>query len=201
MSNKASIPVAGSVVDIQQQTEYPWNGKVNISVKPEKPQHFTLKIRIPGWTRNEVAPGGLYSYSNAPADQAYQVLLNGNAVSNTLKNGYVEISREWKANDQIELILPMTVRQVVTDEHVEENSGKAALEYGPLVYCAEEIDNKTGIDQITVKPQAIYTVERKPDLLGGINVISDGTSTFIPYYAWSNRGVGKMKVWWDFSTH
>jgi len=196
MSNKASIPVNGKTVEIWQETDYPWNGTIHISVKPQKPQNFTLKIRIPGWARNEVAPGGLYSYSNAPADEPYQVLLNGKAVQTRLENGYVEISRKWTENDRIELILPMKVRQVVAHERVKDVLGCSSIEYGPLVYCAEEIDNEYSFDQITISPQASYTIEMKPALLGGINVIGDGTSTFIPYYTWSNRGVGKMKVWW-----
>jgi DUF1680 family protein len=64
-----------------------------------------------------------------------------------------------------------------------------------MVYCTEEIDNETVFEKTAVMPQADYTVEMKPDLLGGINVINDGTSTFIPFYAWSNRSFGKMKVW------
>ena len=195
MSNKASIPVNGKAVEIKQETAYPWDGTVHISIKPEKPQHFALKIRIPGWARNEAVPGGLYAYSNLPPDEVFHVLLNGNAVQNRLANGYVEITREWKANDCIELFFPMKVRQVVANEQVKDVLGLSSIEYGPLVYCAEEIDNKTVFDQTVLKPQADYTIEMKPDLLGGVNVIGDGTTTFIPYYAWSNRGVGKMKVW------
>ena len=195
MSNRASIPLNGKTVEIRQETEYPWNGTINISVRPEKPQNFTLKIRIPCWAQNEVAPGGLYSYGNAPSEQPYQILLNGDAIQNRPKNGYVEISREWTENDRIELTLPMKVRQVVADEQVKDDLGLSSIEYGPLVYCMEEIDNEAVFGQTTINRQAEYSVEMKPDLLGGVNVISDGTATFIPYYAWSNRGIGKMKVW------
>jgi len=211
MSNKANIPIRGKTVEIIQETDYPWNGKISISVKQGETEKtgeageivksgklgkFALKIRIPGWARNEVAPGGLYAYSNAPMEQPFQVLLNGEALKSNLKNGYVEISREWTGNEQIELILPMKVRQVVANDQVKDDAGRSAIEYGPLVYCAEEIDNETVFDQTTITSQTVYTVEMKPDLLQGVNVISDGVSTFIPYYAWSNRGVGKMKVWW-----
>jgi len=199
ISNKANIPVNGKTVEISQDTDYPWNGKINISVKSGKLEKFTLKIRIPGWARNLVAPGELYSYSNAPEEQAYQILLNGEAVESKLINGYVEISRDWKEDDRIELILPMKVRTVIADGQVKDLSGLSAIEYGPLVYCAEEIDNATVFDQTAITTQTVYTVEMNPDILQGVNIISDGTSTFIPYYAWSNRGVGKMKVWWDDS--
>ena len=196
MSNKATIPFEGKTVEIRQKTDYPWNGKIQISVNPEKAQNFTLKVRIPGWARNEVAPGGLYSYRNAPSAESFQVLLNGDVVQSRINNGYVEISRQWTKNDRVELILPMKVRQVAASEMVKDVLGQSAIEYGPLVYCAEETDNADGFGQITLAPQSVYTVEMKPDLLMGINIVSDGTATFIPYYAWSNRGVGKMKVWW-----
>jgi len=196
MSNRASIPFDGKTVEIRQETEYPWNGKINISVNPEKSQNFTLKVRIPGWARNEVAPGRLYSYNDTSSDETYQVLLNGNIVENQLNNGYIDISRKWTKNDRIEILLPMKVRHVAASEMIKDVLGQMAIEYGPLVYCAEEIDNETVFDQITVTSQNVYTVEMKSDLLMGINVINDGTATFIPYYAWSNRGVGRMKIWW-----
>ena len=195
MSNKASIPLNGKTVKITQETNYPWNEKVLINVKPEKQQNFTLKIRIPGWAQNEVAPGELYSYSNEPADESYQIKLNGNEIQCVLKKGYIEILRQWTKNDIIELVFPMKVRHVVAIEEVKDVLDLATIEYGPLVYCAEEIDNETNFDNISITPQSVYTVEMKPELLGGINVVSDGTATFIPYYAWSNRGAGKMKVW------
>ncbi len=195
MSNQASIPVNGKIVMICQETDYPWDGTVYISVKPQKPQSFTLKIRIPGWARNEVAPGGLYSYANTPPNEPYKVLINGEEVQTRLENGYVEIFRKWTDNEKVKLILPMKVRHVVADERVKDVSGLSSIEYGPIVYCVEEIDNETIFDKITLTSSAGYSVEMKPALLGGVNVISDGTATFIPYYAWSNRGVGKMKVW------
>jgi DUF1680 family protein len=197
MSNNASIPINGKMVEIRQETAYPWDGTVRIAVKTEKPQDFTLKIRIPGWARNEVAPGGLYSFSNAPSEQIYRILLNGEDIQSRLNNGYVDISREWTGNDRVELVLPMKVRQVKASEQVKDDLERLSIEYGPLVYCAEEIDNETVFEQTAGLPHANYMVEMKPDLLGGVNVIGDGTSTFIPYYAWSNRGIGKMKVWMD----
>ena len=195
MSNRATIPVEGKTVEIRQETGYPWDGVIRISIKPEKSKTFTLKIRIPGWAQNEVAPGGLYSYGNAPAEEPFRIALNGQTVQNRLNNGYVEITRKWSGDDVIELVLPMKVRQVIADMQVKDLIGLSSIEYGPLVYCTEEIDNETNFDQTRVSPQDNYTVDLKPDLLGGVNVINNQTSTFIPYYAWSNRGVGKMKVW------
>ncbi|MDR1556392.1 MAG: glycoside hydrolase family 127 protein [Tannerellaceae bacterium] len=193
ISGKADIPLGENSLRIVQETGYPWDGKVNIHVQTDKPQRLTLKIRIPGWALNEVSPGGLYTYCNEPAEP-YTLLLNGNKVEGERKNGYVEISGGWTGDDRIELNLPMKVRLVKAHEQIAADKGLTALEYGPFVYCAEEADNSR-FDDISLSGETSYQVEKRPDLLGGISVIQTETATFIPYYAWSNRGEGKMKVW------
>jgi DUF1680 family protein len=198
ISGKAEIPLGGNTVCITQQTDYPWDGKVTIRVTTEKPQNLSLKIRIPGWALNEVSPGSLYTYYNEPAEEPYTLLLNGRKVEGERKNGYVEISNEWTGNDRIELSLPMKVRFVKANEQIAADRGLLALEYGPLVYCAEEVDNSR-FDEISINVQAPYQVEKRPGLLGGVSVIREEGVTFIPYYAWSNRGEGKMKVWFNTS--
>jgi DUF1680 family protein len=198
MSNKVSIPLHGKNIEISQETDYPWSGNITVNVKPVKNQIFTLKLRIPGWVSNQVTPGSLYSYKNKPTE-SYRVLLNGETVESQMKNGYVEITREWKNDDRIELSLPMEVRQVIADEKVKDDTGLVAVEYGPLVYCMEESSNNNSFDFAPPTPQTTYSVEKQPDLLGGVNVIQETTAdrqtTLIPYYAWSNKGVSKMKVW------
>ncbi|GAP72285.1 putative glycosyl hydrolase of unknown function [Candidatus Symbiothrix dinenymphae] len=197
MSNKAEIPVQGQTVEIRQETDYPWQGYISLNVKTEKPQKFTLKIRIPGWARNEVTPGTLYAYGDQPVDDAFQLSLNGTAIQSEVENDYVEISKEWAGDNQIELVLPMKVRQVLANHEVTANSGLSAIEYGPLVYCAEETDNRTNFDKLFIQAQAHYSVEMQKNLLGGVNVIyeKNAQQQFVPYYAWSNRETGKMKVW------
>jgi hypothetical protein len=89
----------------------------------------------------------------------------------------------------------MDVRQVATNSLVGTNKGKVSLEYGPIVYAVEEIDNKGTFDKIRVSPNDTFTVRKEEALLEGVNTLSSDGFTAIPYYAWSNRGVGKMKVW------
>jgi hypothetical protein len=199
MSNKANISLEKGNVTLEQQTDYPWDGNVKITIKPGKPQLFTLKIRIPSWVQNVPAPGSLYYYTDNLAE-SYHVLVNGKPqAQKTGKDGYFEITRTWQAGDKVELQLPMQVRTVETDANVKDNVGKYAVERGPLVYCIEEIDNPQGFARTV--PSSSFTVEWHPDLLGGVNVIreksGDDEFVLIPYYAWSNRGVGKMKVWRD----
>jgi DUF1680 family protein len=197
VANKAEISLGQATVNIEQKTEYPWNGKVNLSISTEKPVAFTMKIRIPAWVQNEI-PGELYHYTDA-AGKPYSVLLNGKPVSGNLRNGYLEITRIWKTGDRIELQFPMQIRTVEADPQVKDDAGKFAVEYGPLVYCMEEADNSAWTSPTpSLKSSA---VEWQPKLLGGINVIIEktigGDCILIPYYTWSNRGIGKMKVWFD----
>ena len=197
-ANKAQVKVNNTPVAISQQTEYPWQGKVTVAVDPEKATNFNLKIRIPGWARNEVAPGNLYSYADKIQGNV-TVKVNGQKVTITPNQGYAVISRQWQKGDKIEVVLPMAVRQVITSNQVKENQNQVALEYGPLVYCAEAVDNNGSLAGIWVPGNAPLKVEKRPDLLQGVSVISGQFArqkfVAIPYYAWSNRGVNEMKVW------
>ena len=193
-SNEAKVELMDQDVLVSQETDYPWNGKVKFTVEPEIEGEFTIKFRVPGWARNKVLPGNLYQYSSK--DEAGNKLsLNGEELDVIADNGYFAVTRTWKAGDEVSLEFPMSVRKVIANPKVEEDNGKISLEYGPIVYAVEEIDNKGSFDEIDVKPEDSFKVEMQPELLGGVNTISNEKLTAIPYYAWSNRGIGKMKVW------
>ncbi|PSR55752.1 glycoside hydrolase family 127 protein [Adhaeribacter arboris] len=197
-ANKAQVKVNNTNVAVAQQTEYPWQGKITVAVNPEKAINFNLKIRIPGWARNEVAPGNLYAYADKKQGEV-TVKVNGQKVNISPDQGYAVIARQWQKGDKVEVMLPMNIRQVITSNQVKENQNHVALEYGPLVYCAEAIDNNGSLTGIKVPNIAPLKVERRPDLLQGVSVISGQLAgkkfVAIPYYAWSNRGVNEMKVW------
>jgi DUF1680 family protein len=89
----------------------------------------------------------------------------------------------------------MEVKEVITNKKVESNKGKVSLEYGPIVYAIEETDNPKAFDKITIDANDTFKVVKKPRLLEGVNTIQTNKLKAIPYYLWSNRGVGKMKVW------
>lgn len=196
-SNNASFKLGKTNLQISQQTSYPWNGKIAISVNPKKESKFTIKLRVPGWSRNEVLPGDLYSYKKASTQKA-TINLNGEILAIQPENGYFTITRNWKKGDKINLNLPMEVQEVVTNPKVVTNANKVSLEYGPLVYAVEEMDNKTNFDKIDVTSSDAFKVKKEADLLQGVNVIENSKLKAIPYYSWSNRGVGKMKVWLDY---
>jgi DUF1680 family protein len=193
-SNEAKVELQNQDIRVTQDTSYPWDGKVKFTVEPEMEGEFTIKFRIPSWSRNTVLPGDLYQYVSK--DEASNKLsLNGEEIDMVADNGYFTLTRTWKSGDQVELEFPMSVRKVKANPEVEEDLGKMSLEYGPIVYAVEEIDNKNTFDDIRVTPNEEYKVEMQPELLGGVKTISNEKLTAIPYYAWSNRGIGKMKVW------
>ena len=87
----------------------------------------------------------------------------------------------------------MEVRTVIANKKVKEDLGKLSLEYGPIVYAVEEVDNPE-FDKISLSPDDEFVVQKEA-ILKGVNTISNRTLKAIPYYTWSNRGVNKMKVW------
>ncbi|RYD86543.1 MAG: glycoside hydrolase family 127 protein, partial [Sphingobacteriales bacterium] len=197
MSNTADVALANNIVKVAQQTNYPWDGKVSVAVTPEKEGSFTLKFRIPGWARNEVMPGGLYSYKgNVKAQPALTV--NGKKTAATVADGYYVVTRSWKKGDVVALDFPMEVREVLASDKITDDRGKVSLEYGPLVYTVEQADN-ADVNAITISNTTTFKLKKQPKLLNGIYTIEGKTGkqkfTAIPYYTWSNRGVGEMKVW------
>lgn len=202
MSNQAKLIVGDKKVEVKQHTGYPWNGRVTIEVNPEKTAAFTLKVRIPGWAVNKPVPGTLYQYIGENTG-IMNLKINGKDENLTMNNGYLEIKRKWSKGDKIELSVPMHVRRVITNEKVQSNKDLVALEYGPIVYCTEQIDNTGQLAEMTIHDNDEFFVENKNILSNQVNILKGniaglkGTDKpiFIPYYTWSNRGVGKMKVW------
>jgi len=187
-------------IRISQETRYPWDGGVKITIAPAAASEFAVRLRIPGWAQGKPVPGDLYRYADKPTE-AWTIKVNGAAVSPALDKGYAVIRRTWNAGDTIELDLPMPIRRVLANEGVEAARGRSALERGPLVYCAEAIDNGGRARDLALAVEADLVAEHRRDLLGGVTVIrardSQGAGAFtaVPYFAWSNRGDGEMCVW------
>ena len=197
ISDSAQVSIEGENIGIIQQSNYPWNGYINISVNPEKEKVFTLKIRIPGWAENKPVPSDLYSYmSNVVGNVSLKV--NGKEVKIKMNKGYAEITRKWSKGDKVELVLPMMIHEVIANKKVKADINKVAFEYGPIVYCAEEIDNKY-ISDLSIPDNVNANIQEKTILSNKVISIKGKANnrefTLIPYYIWSNRGVGKMKVW------
>ena len=207
--SRATIPVKNSEVVVEQSSGYPFDGKVTVKIDPQKSKRFALYLRIPTWADGDMfVPGGLYEYENQD-NETISLKVNGSDVEYDTEHGFAVIDRKWSAGDVVELELPMPVRIVDCDDRVEANIGRIALTRGPLVYCAEEVDNGGPVQRLSVAVDhpapELQLVEE--GILKGIEEIKvDGYATngtiapyritLIPYYAWSNRGNGQSMIIW-----
>ncbi len=182
IGNTTEISIDNQKVTLKEETNYPWDGTVNLSINAERPVNKDLRIRIPGWCRK------------------YSLSINGESKSFDEENGYVVIS-DWESGDRISLNMDMPVELVSADHRVKQDDGKRAIQRGPLVYCLEETDNKPDYNKIALKGNATFEIVNSEILPGVAKVVQakEGgkTLTFIPYYAWDNRDAGNMKVWID----
>lgn len=197
VASNAKVNINGNKISVTQQTDYPWKGNIVVLVNTEEAATFTLKVRIPGWAMGKPVPGDLYSYTDKQNNKI-SLYVNGKEEEIKLDKGYVGITRQWNKGDKVELVLPMNVHEVEANIKVKDDSGKVAFEYGPLVYCAEGVDNPQ-ISNIFIPDYIQKNIRSKTILSNKIVSIDCKTSNekflLIPYYLWSNRGVGKMKVW------
>jgi len=203
-----TVKLPDNNVKLIQQSRYPWDGDIKIKIEPEHSQKFTVYLRIPGWAREQPVPSDLYRYLDK-SDKAVTLKVNGRKVQLEMSNGFAGIDRAWQKGDVIDLHLPMPVRRVQAHEKVAANSGRLALERGPLVYCLENVDNPKKIPYLYLSDDVKFTTEHRPDLLGGVTIIKAGAHLrqedpgqdipceliAIPYYAWAHRGGGPMAVW------
>jgi DUF1680 family protein len=209
-SAEIEIPDAGKV-KIQQKTDYPWKGKIEMVIDVEKPSEFALNLRIPGWAMGEPVPSDLYRYINEHSEKP-TLRVNGREVDILASKGFAVLSREWHSGDRVVLDLPMKIRRVVAHPEVEDDLGRVALERGPIVFCVEEIDNDGHVFDFVLPDDAKLSFEMRDDLLNRVGVLTgtaqgvsraeDGGLTTssrplmaIPYYAWAHRGPGEMQVW------
>ncbi len=205
VTSEADIELQNNAIRIEQKTGYPWEGKIQIEVTPAQEAEFGLFVRIPGWAQNRPVPGDLYYYIET-YEKKPTLAVNGESMALDLVKGYAFIHRTWKKGDVIKLDLPMPVRRVKSHPNVVENTGKVALERGPLVYCVEGIDHEGKALDLALPEESEVFVEFVPDLLDGLvvirgKVLQNGNIKelmAIPYYAWSHRGVGEMTVWLRF---
>ena len=212
ISGTASLQVNNQNIQIKQENNYPWDGNLKFTILTEKACDFNLQIRIPGWAINNAMPNNLYRFSNH-SNAAFTIHVNGKPAEFQIQNGYAILKRVWNKNDQIEVELPMETRRVVSDSLIVDNIGKSSIQRGPLMYCAEWIDNAGNTSNIILPKTASFASSFNPKLLNGVMILKSQASqieissngleiktqskpfTAIPYYAWANRGKGEMTVW------
>jgi len=203
VGGEAELTIKNKRVKLVQHADLPWEGRVHFELTAEGPIAFRMGLRIPSWS-----------------DQA-EIFVNGErCVALKAENGYALIERTWESGDRIEVLLPMKVMRIQGHPLLRETAGKVAVQRGPLVYCLEEADNGEHLHQLFIGENPDTQTEFEADTLGGVQVIrmqasrlsvrgwngelyaeyaepsfDDTTITFIPYFAWANRGEGEMTVW------
>ena len=183
--------VAGCDLQMVQTTDYPWDGKVSITVNPSSSAKFAVHIRSP---RREVST----LYKAVPdSDGLMSLAINNQPIESEVgPDGYVSINRSWTPGDKITFELPLKIQQVTASEQVASTRGRVALQRGPLIYDIESVDQNVND---SLGQSASLTTEWSPELLGGIvsihGTFKDGKPLLaIPNYARANRG-GRSMVW------
>ncbi len=213
VEGNASLNLNNKNVALQQKTNYPWDGDVEITVNPLETAIFSLMLRIPGWVGDHPVPSDLYHYVDQ-ANPTVKLLVNGKEISRKMKNGYAVIEREWKSGDKVSLHLDMPVRRVQAHSQVTYDEGLLSMERGPIVYALESIDQPDDyVFDIVIPRESRISHHYENDLLNGVVVLQgeaysvkknkDNGETIekpftfkaIPYSTWNNRGRGQLVVW------
>lgn len=208
-ASETSVPLENGTVRLEQESAYPFDGTVQVKVQPGAEQEFTLKFRIPTWTDGQFVPGDLYKYVD-PETSEVSLQVNGENQPLKMDKGFASISRNWRPGDEVKLVLPMPVRFNKANEKVAADRGKVAISKGPLVYCAEGVDNGGSVQRFffgeVPDSQQISVSAFDSGIMNGIEKITlpameaNGAGkkaelTLVPYYSWNNRGDASMMVW------
>jgi len=196
MNSEVTFQISRGQLTLSQQSNYPWEGKIRLEIQNSKPADATIRIRIPGWAQNTPVPSDLFSFSGRQQED-FSLQVNGKPIQTMTENGYVSLQGRWKKGDVIELNLPMEARIITANEKVDQKAGLSAVQYGPIVYCAEEVDNRIDVLDARIKSNPDFKEHFNPELLGGVNMLEGEGLRLVPYYAWANRDIGKMNVWFN----
>lgn len=192
-------------VALIQRSALPWQGEAAFDVSVAKPTRFALALRVPSWSA-----------------EAPKLTVGGETVAYDVRSGYAYIEREWQDGDRVEWRLPLRAEWIVANPQIRANAGRAAIQYGPIVYCLEETDNGKPLASLSFRKDAPLRASFDPGLLGGVVAIEtegrrDGDDAWsggeaylpasrrrpatdvavraVPYYLWGNRTPGEMSVW------
>lgn len=223
----ANVNVGETPVTIEQRHQYPWFGRISLTVRPEQAATFALKLRIPGWCKGATLRVNHGEIVEIPVDQvggADRVHLGAGLWA---QRGYLSIERVWQPGETVELDLSMPIERVYSHPAIAANIGRVALQKGPVIYCLEQVDNGPGLERLSLPVDADLEEGFEPDLLGGVIVISGtaerlieqgwndrlygtGSATrpsservpllALPYAYWDNREGGEMLVWMHETT-
>jgi len=217
VASTATATVNDAKFGITVTGSYPYKGEMKLTFNSVEGNSNvkTLKVRIPGWAINKPVESDLYSYTN-PTTTPVVIKLNGEEVAYTVQDGYAVLQKDWAEGDEVELSLPMDIHQVVSNAKLKTNAGLCSYERGPIVYCAEGVDNNGNLDNLFIPEGATATASSAssplPSLFkGGIQQLrvngkictqngeeietKDRVVRLIPYFARANRAASAMLVW------
>ena len=214
VGSNTTIALENGNVEVRMETNYPWEGKVRLNIDPAKISKFKVYIRLPGWYKDMVTPGGLYSSEGDDGmPDIFNLTLNGKIINNTYENGYAVVENDWKKGDILQINFPMDVKMIKSRQELKQNNNRIALQRGPIVYCIEGADNNGKAWNIIVPENTRFKIidymildESVKALMADVPVVTlsdDGLILksekrkiiAIPYYTWANRGNNEMQVW------
>jgi len=214
LDSTATLKLRGGEVKLTQHTDYPYDGKVKITVggfvaadnelrngmvgsrvPRDRTERFTLNLRVPGWCIGKPVPSDLYTQVVPGTEADYTVKVNGQPFAFKAEKGYCRIAREWKDGDVVEVAMNMPVRRIRAHEAVTQDRGRLAVERGPLMYCAEGVDNGGKVLNAALASNAQFTLDEITIAATKMTSLKSGTLTLIPYFAWCHRGAGEMQSW------
>ncbi len=198
VGSEAELTLTDKTVQLSLQSHFPWQGNVGLTLHTDG--RYGIALRIPSWAKD------------------YKIAINGKGVKAEKQHGYVLLKQNWHKGDEITLDIPMEAALYQANPKVRENIGRLAVQRGPLVYCAESIDNGKDLACIRLVDGMEFTEEYAEQLFNGAvklqaNAVREakGNSlyrpygkpsalqkqklTLIPYYCWGNRGENEMMVW------
>lgn len=197
----ADLEAGGAEIRIRQETRYPFEGRVGLTIEPDREVEWTLSLRCPGWSPKVAA-----AVNGEPVDVAVHD-----------RNGYLRLRRRWRTGDRVELDIAMPVDRLRAHPRIGANQGRVALQRGPLVYCLEAADNGAYLNSVVLQAGSRFRCDVAEDLGGATVLVAeavreaatdeaplytpevparrDALVRAVPYYAWDNRAEGEMLVW------
>ena len=160
---ETTAAIGGVRVALEEKSDYPWAGEVEIAIDPEAPVEFDLKLRVPGWASGATAT------------------VNGQPTALAVERGYATIHRTWSAGDVVALNLPMPPERLYAHPNVRMDVGRVALRRGPLIYCVEEADNSgAAVQRLTLPRAADLQTEWRADLFDGAVALTAAARRLTP---------------------
>ncbi len=201
ISGQLQAEVGGQQLTLSQESEYPWDGRIALNVDTSAPSEFSLRLRVPGWCPQAT------------------LTLNGEPLEVAQAQGYLTVRRVWQSGDTLHLTLPMSAERVYARPEVSQDAGLVAVQRGPVVYCAEGVDQQGDLTRLSLPRGAALSARHVPGLLGGVTVVEataeldsgagwgtdlyrnrpsqpeSATLTLVPYAVWDHRETSPMRVW------